>query len=78
MCRCTPELRTPFCGRGDCQWPRLATVCCGARPIDCTDANDPLTADPQSPVTWWRECLKCGRRNPELRELAPGEEYATP
>ena len=21
MCKCTPEIRTPFCGKGDCQWP---------------------------------------------------------
>lgn len=21
MCRCTPEIKTPFCGKGDCQWP---------------------------------------------------------
>ena len=21
MCACTPELRTPFCGRGSCVWP---------------------------------------------------------
>ncbi len=22
MCKCTPEIKTPFCGRGDCQWPK--------------------------------------------------------
>lgn len=22
MCRCTPSIRTPFCGRGDCHPPR--------------------------------------------------------
>lgn len=21
MCQCTPNIRTPFCGRGNCQWP---------------------------------------------------------
>lgn len=21
MCKCTPEIRTPFCGKGDCVWP---------------------------------------------------------
>lgn len=21
MCKCTPEIRTPFCGKGSCQWP---------------------------------------------------------
>jgi hypothetical protein len=21
MCACTPEIRTPFCGRGECKWP---------------------------------------------------------
>ena len=22
MCKCTPEIKTPFCGKGDCQWPK--------------------------------------------------------
>lgn len=21
MCKCTPNIRTPFCGKGDCVWP---------------------------------------------------------
>jgi hypothetical protein len=21
MCKCTPGIKTPFCGKGDCQWP---------------------------------------------------------
>ncbi len=21
MCKCTPEIRTPFCGKPGCQWP---------------------------------------------------------
>jgi hypothetical protein len=21
MCQCTPEIRTPYCGKGSCQWP---------------------------------------------------------
>jgi len=21
MCQCTPEIRTPYCGKGNCQWP---------------------------------------------------------
>ncbi len=21
MCQCTPSIKTPFCGQGDCQWP---------------------------------------------------------
>ena len=21
MCKCNPSIRTPFCGRGDCNWP---------------------------------------------------------
>ena len=21
MCKCTPNIRTPFCGHGDCVWP---------------------------------------------------------
>ena len=22
MCKCTPNIRTPYCGRGECVWPR--------------------------------------------------------
>ena len=22
MCKCNPNIRTPFCGRGDCVWPK--------------------------------------------------------
>lgn len=22
MCKCTPEMRTPFCGKIGCQWPK--------------------------------------------------------
>lgn len=22
MCKCTPEIRTPFCGKPGCQWPK--------------------------------------------------------
>ncbi len=22
MCKCDPRKRTPFCGKGDCQWPK--------------------------------------------------------
>lgn len=24
MCRCTPEMRTPFCGKPGCEWPAPA------------------------------------------------------
>lgn len=25
MCRCTPEMRTPFCGKPGCEWPTQLT-----------------------------------------------------
>lgn len=25
MCQCTPSIRTPFCGKGSCQWPDKKT-----------------------------------------------------
>lgn len=34
MCQCTPNIRTPFCGRGTCVWPDAKPE--GAR----TDANE--------------------------------------
>lgn len=26
MCRCTPEMRTPFCGKPGCEWPEQERV----------------------------------------------------
>lgn len=26
MCKCTPGIRTPFCGIGECQWPEQKKV----------------------------------------------------
>lgn len=26
MCKCTPEIKTPFCGKGDCQWPEAEDI----------------------------------------------------
>lgn len=31
MCKCTPNKRTPFCGRPGCEWPKQQTV----QAIDC-------------------------------------------
>lgn len=25
MCQCTPEIRTPFCGKPGCEWPTVKT-----------------------------------------------------
>jgi hypothetical protein len=27
MCRCTPEIRTPFCGKPGCEWPEQNKPC---------------------------------------------------
>lgn len=26
MCKCNPSIRTPFCGKLECQWPEQETV----------------------------------------------------
>ncbi len=26
MCQCTPEIRTPFCGKPGCEWPEQEAV----------------------------------------------------
>lgn len=26
MCKCTPEMRTPFCGKPGCEWPTLGAT----------------------------------------------------
>jgi hypothetical protein len=56
MCRCTPAIKTPFCGRGDCQWPRDANreavdawkTGGGPRPAKRPDGWPTRTA-----VEWW-------------------------
>jgi hypothetical protein len=40
MCKCTPEIRTPFCGKPGCEWPREER-----QPGDAIDAAaDSVTA----------------------------------
>lgn len=36
MCKCTPEIRTPFCGKPGCQWPAQV------RYYGFTAENEPL------------------------------------
>ena len=46
MCQCTPEIRTPFCGRGDCQEPKPSNV----RPLKLAEA--PATEEPPTPFVY--------------------------
>ena len=41
MCKCNPEIRTPFCGKINCEWPKPE----GARPtMQVTEAQAKLDA----------------------------------
>jgi hypothetical protein len=35
MCLCTPEIRTPYCGKGDCVWP-------GSKPENARESTDTI------------------------------------
>lgn len=35
MCQCTPEIRTPYCGKGDCVWP-------GSKPENARASSDTI------------------------------------
>jgi len=35
MCRCTPEIRTPFCGKPGCEWPETKTA-----PVSAADQSE--------------------------------------
>lgn len=37
MCKCTPEIRTPFCGKPGCQWPKQKSKYMGFRSV-----NEPI------------------------------------
>lgn len=58
MCKCTPTIRTPFCGRGDCQWPeqkpegaRIAQVDRISNLIGEWDAKVPASEDATALLT---------------------------
>ena len=36
MCKCTPSIRTPYCGKGDCVWPK------STKPENAREADDTL------------------------------------
>src|SRR5262245_5390307 len=43
MCKCTPELRTPFCGKPGCEWPKPQTVPPGYDVIGDTPLREQIT-----------------------------------
>lgn len=68
MCRCTPEVRTPFCGKPGCEWPasnvvplakkerHLTGIC---RCINCT--HEWVGVIPEGDdLNMWLECPSCG------------------
>jgi hypothetical protein len=41
MCKCTPEIRTPYCGKFGCEWPERKYRCgeCGGQNIKTANAK---------------------------------------
>lgn len=46
MCVCTPGLRTPYCGRGTCQWPTEADGPTQVPTDACMDCAKPYAEFP--------------------------------
>jgi len=46
MCVCRPEVRTPFCGRIGCEWPKPAGTRAESKSTEDTEQPAPNTADP--------------------------------
>lgn len=44
MCRCTPGLKSPFCGVGDCQWPTPAIPMPAGAAVPKPSVEDRLAA----------------------------------
>jgi hypothetical protein len=44
MCKCTPNMRTPFCGKPGCEWPQDKAKVAGTAP-DATQACRSIVAD---------------------------------
>lgn len=51
MCQCTPSIRTPFCGKGDCKWPKESELIS-------------TTYQPRSKTTFSRRLVKPTDLNP--------------
>lgn len=45
MCVCRPEVRTPFCGRIGCEWPKPAGTRAESKGTADTEQPAPNTAD---------------------------------
>lgn len=73
MCKCTPEVKTPFCGKEGCEWPAQQPP----RPtVDFTRATE-LTPEVQAAVrdafeyhAWSPEMIERGQRVRAALELA--------
>lgn len=58
MCRCRPEVRTPFCGRPGCEWPPQKEALTVTRCSSCREIRETVRFhDPQHGFA--RVCEKC-------------------
>lgn len=58
MCKCTPEVKTPFCGKPGCEWPpqvpqasNLVSIL--RELVACKDLHDEIEAAMKLPENYW-------------------------
>lgn len=49
MCKCTPEIRTPFCGKGECIWPHQK------KPGQRDGEENEMSEETKLKPDWWPE-----------------------
>lgn len=61
MCKCTPEIRTPFCGKLDCEWPKepgtretTVFICGNPRDHVCDDDGPHLCGGEDEDGAFWQ------------------------
>lgn len=72
MCKCTPEIRTPFCGKLNCEWPKpegTRTVTSPNLPEESAVADLSKSVDLPQWVT--KEAEKYSGRHGRSKEDAP-------
>lgn len=65
MCRCTPLMRTPFCGKPGCEWPEQVKRECAHENVAASVRVGRLSHDDGGPITGYVadvtvKCAGCG------------------
>lgn len=62
MCKCTPEIRTPFCGKQGCELPDSWKKQQNEQQLINERINESAIRPLQTVVELYRDDLDCGRR----------------